>query len=102
MPTCRNCHHPVHRADCGVDDCGCIRFEPHPPRQPRARTWVVSVAFFEKNRWMPDVELRVQAATVGGASLKALREARRQRASRRRVLQTRVTLVPVPRPGSRS
>ena len=93
---CRHCRHPRHRGDCGVDDCGCIRFELF-ARKPRQRTWIVSVAFFEKNRWTPAVELRVQASTVGGAALKASRQARRDRTSRRRILQTKIVAIPVPR-----
>jgi hypothetical protein len=93
---CKHCHHPAHRADCGVDDCGCVRFEPL-VRKVRQRTWIVTVAFYEKYRWTPEVELRVQASTVGGAALKASRQARRERQSRKWVLQTRIAVTPVPR-----
>lgn len=100
---CRHCHHASYAHVAGecvahdaVGSCGCIRFEPI-ERKPRQRTWLVTVAFFEKNRWMPDVALRVQASTVGGASLKAAREAKRQRTSKRHVLQTRIVVVPVAR-----
>lgn len=105
MTTTQNCRHCRHASyahvngECVAHDaqgpCGCIRFEAV-QRKPRQHTWIVTVAFFEKNRWLPAVELRVQASTLGGASLKALREAKRARTSRRRVLQTKVTLVPLP------
>lgn len=98
---CRHCRHASYahvNGECVAHDqqgtCGCIHFEAV-LRKPRQRTWLVTVAFFEKNRWIPDIELRVPASTVGGAALKALRQAKRDRTSRRRVLQTRVTLVPV-------
>ncbi|MFN7915708.1 MAG: hypothetical protein U0Q55_10250 [Vicinamibacterales bacterium] len=104
MPaSCRHCRHASYthvNGECLAHDqqgtCGCIRFEAI-ERKPRQRTWIVTVAFFEKNRWMPDVELRVQASTMGGASLKALRQAKRDRTSRRHVQQVRVTLVPLRR-----
>lgn len=100
---CRHCHHSsdahVH-GECVTRDqqgtCGCIRFEAF-ERKPRQRTWLVTVAFFEKNRWMPDAKLRVAASTSGGAALKALRQAKRERTSKRHILQTKVTLVPVPK-----
>jgi hypothetical protein len=100
MPSvCKSCKHPAHRADCGVDDCGCVRYE---PRQQRQRTWLVQVGFFEVNRWTADQELRVQASTSGGAALKAIRQVKHGRTSRRRILQTRVLVVPVAKSGSRS
>ncbi len=103
MTTCRFCKHAAYahvRGECLAHDqqgtCGCIRFEAL-DRKPRQRTWLVTVAFFEKNRWTPDVTLRVQASTMGGAALKALRQAKRERTSRRHILQARTTLVPGPR-----
>jgi len=94
---CRNCGHPAHRGDCGVDDCGCVHYEARPNRDDRQRTWLVSVEFFEKNRWMPPVEVRVKAQGIGGAAMKAVRHAKHERTSRRRALQTRVVVVPVPK-----
>ena len=99
QPYCRNCGHPAHRGDCGVDDCGCVRYEARPDREDRQRTWLVSVEFFEKNRWMPAVEVKVKAQGVGGAVMKAVRQVKHERASKRRVLQTRIVAVPVPRAG---
>lgn len=109
MPTlatttvCRHCHHAAYahvNGECLAHDaavsCGCIRFDPI-ERKPRQRTWLVSVAFFEKNRWTADVDVRVQASTNGGAALKAVREAKRQRTSKRHILQTRIVVVPVAR-----
>lgn len=98
---CRHCHHASYahiNGECVAHDqqgtCGCVRVEAI-QRKPRQRTWIVAVAFFEKNRWTPDVELRVQASTSGGAALKASRQARHERQSRRRVLQTRIVVTPI-------
>jgi hypothetical protein len=96
-PYCKNCGHPAHCGDCGVDDCGCVRYEARPNRQDRQRTWVVRVAFFEKNRWLPDREVKVRAQGIGGAAMKAVRQAKHDRQSKRRVMQTRITVLPVGR-----
>jgi hypothetical protein len=80
-----------------VDDCGCVRYDARRNREDQQRTWLVSVEFFEKNRWMPAVEVRVKAHGAGGAAMKAVRQAKHERQSRRRILQTRVVMVPVPR-----
>ena len=95
LPYCKNCGHPAHRADCGVDDCGCVKYEPRPRREVRQRTWIVFVEFFEKNRWKPAVEVRVKAQGIGGAAMKAVRQVKHERESKRRVLQTRIVVVPV-------
>jgi hypothetical protein len=100
QPYCRPCGHPAHRADCGVDDCGCVHYEPRPNREDRQRTWIVTIAFFEFNKWTADKELRVKAQGIGGAAMKAVRQAKHERESSRRVLQTRITVVPVPHSGS--
>lgn len=97
QPYCRNCGHPAHRADCGVDDCGCVHYEARPNRDDRQRTWLVSVEFFEKNRWMPAVDVKVKAHGAGGAAMKALRQVKHERQSTRRILQTRIVVVPVPK-----
>lgn len=101
--TCRHCRHASYahvNGECLARDqegtCGCVRFDAV-QRKIRQRTWLVTVAFFEKHRWTPDVTLRVRASTMGGAALKALRQAKRERTSRRHVLQARTTLVPVPK-----
>jgi hypothetical protein len=99
QPYCKNCGHPAHRGDCGVDDCGCVHYEARHNHEDRHRTWLVSVEFFEKNRWMPAVEVRVKAQGIGGAVMKAVRQVKHERASRRRILQTRIVAVPVPRGG---
>jgi hypothetical protein len=44
--------------------------------------------------------MRVHASTVGGAALKAVRQAKRERRSRRRITSTRIVASPVPRSGS--
>ena len=95
QPYCRTCKHPAHRGDCGVDDCGCVHCEARPDREDRQRTWLVYVEFFEKNRWMPPVDVRVKAQGIGGAAMKAVRQVKHERTSRRRVLQTRLMVVPV-------
>ena len=97
QPYCRNCAHPAHRADCGVDDCGCVHYEARPNRDDRQRTWLVSVELFEKNRWMPAVDVKVKAHGAGGAAMKALRQVKHERQSKRRILQTRLVVVPVPK-----
>jgi hypothetical protein len=96
QPYCRHCSHPAHRADCGVDDCGCVRYTPRPPRdEARLRTWIVTGAFFVKNRWL-EAEVRVKAGGLVGAITKGVREAKRQALKpRTRVAQTKVTVVPV-------
>jgi hypothetical protein len=96
QPYGKICGHPSHRGDRGVDDCGRVRYEARPNREDRHRTWIVSVEFFEKNRWMPSVEIEVKAQGVGGAVMKAVKH---ERASKRRVLQTRIVAVPVARAG---
>ena len=101
QPYCRNCGHPAHRGDCGVDDCGCVHYEARPDRGARQRTWIVWIEFFEKNRWTPAVEVRVKAQGIGGAAMKAVREAKHERESRRRVLQTRIVVAPVPKGNQR-
>jgi len=98
MPICKNCAHVNYahvNGECVA--CGCIKFEPKPKREERQRTWIVKVAFFEKNRWTPDKEVRVRAQGIGGAAMKAVRQVKHERESRRRVLQTRITIVPVGR-----
>jgi hypothetical protein len=92
QPYCKNCGHPAHRAD-----CGCVKYEPRERREDRQRTWIVKVAFFEKNRWTRDQEVRVKAQGIGGAAMKAVRQVKHERESKRRVLQTRITVLPVGR-----
>ena len=57
----------------------------------------MTVEFFEKNRWMPPVEVKVRAQGIGGAAMKAVRQVKHERTSRRRALQTRIVVVPVPK-----
>jgi hypothetical protein len=93
---CKNCGHPAHRADCGVDDCGCVKYVPRPKRDAaRLRTWVITASFFVRNRWV-DAEVKVKAAGVAGAAMKGLREAKETVLQpRTRVEQTKITIVPV-------
>jgi len=97
QPYCKTCGHPAHRGDCGVDDCGCVRYEARRDREDRQRTWLVSVEFFEKNRWMPAFEVKVKAQGTGGAAMKAVRLVKHGRESKRHILQTRLVVVPVPK-----
>lgn len=99
QPYCKTCGHPAHRADCGVDDCGCIRYEARPNREDRQRTWIVKIAFFVFNKWTPEKEIKVKAMGIGGASMKAVRQAKHERESTRRIMQTRITVEAVPRSG---
>src|SRR4051794_39950817 len=99
QPYCKNCGHPAHREDCGVDDCGCIRYEARANRANRQRTWLVRIAFFVFNKWTPEKEIRVKAQGIGGASMKGIRQAKHERESTKRILQTRITVVPVPNSG---
>jgi len=103
MPICKHCKH-AHYAHTNGEcvACGCVHFEAKPNREDRQRIWIVRVAFFEHNRWTPDVEVRVKAQGIGGAAQGAVREVKHQRESKRRVLQTRITVLPVPRAGQAS
>jgi hypothetical protein len=80
--------------------CGCVRFEAKPKREDRSRAWIVTVGVFECNRWLPNVEVRVRAQGIGGAAMKAIRQVKHERVSKRRIRQTRITVVPVERSGA--
>ena len=98
VPYCKHCHHPAHRADCGVDDCGCVRYEPRDlaAREARKRTFLVEVKFFVRNRWIESGQLRVKAMAAGGAAAIGMRQAKREHLKpQTRVAQTVVTVVPV-------
>jgi hypothetical protein len=96
QPYCKNCGHPSHRNDCGVDDCGCVKYVPRPPRDlEKLRTWVVTATFLVKNRWI-EKEVKVKAGGLVGALTKGVREAKLQAVKPgARILQTKATLVPV-------
>jgi hypothetical protein len=79
-----------------------VKYEPRPKRQDRQRSWIVKVSFFEKNRWTPDVEVKVKAQGIGGAAQRAVRQVKHERESKRRVVQTRIVVLPVPRSGRQS
>ena len=99
QPYCRHCHHPAHRADCGVDDCGCVKYEARDlaAREARKRTWLVDVEFFVKNRWHVVPQQRVKATGHGGAAMAGIRAAKAVALrARQRVQQVKVTLTPVP------
>jgi hypothetical protein len=107
MPICRHCKHADYAhvsGECIAHDkqgtCGCIRFEAKPKRSAKQRTWNVSVAFFEKNRWTPEHQVKVPAQTIGGAAMRAIREAKAIRTSKSRISQTKIIVTNVPRSGS--
>jgi hypothetical protein len=98
QPFCKHCKHPAHRADCGVDDCGCVRYEPRDlaAREARKRTFVVEVKFFVRNRWVESGVFKVKAFASAGAAATGIREAKREHLKpRTRVAQTIATIVPV-------
>jgi hypothetical protein len=98
QPYCRHCHHSAHRADCGVDDCGCIKYEPRDTaaREARKRSWLVDVQFFVKNRWIDATQQRVKAAGQGGAAMQGIRAAKGAvLRPRQRTEQVKVTITPV-------
>lgn len=99
-PYCRDCHHPAHtRGDCGVEDCGCVRYVPVDlaAREARKRLWVADVAFFVRNRWVK-ATVRVKAQSHQGAALHAVREAKKLALKpRTRVQQVRMVLTPAGR-----
>ena len=98
-PYCRHCHHPAHAHDCGVDGCGCVRYEPvnHAAREARKRLWVAQVSFFVRNRWV-GIEVRVKAQAQAGAAFHAVKAAKRQALPpRTRITQVRVVLTPAGR-----
>jgi hypothetical protein len=95
---CRHCFHPAHRADCGVDDCGCIRYEAtdRAAREARQRTWLVDVQFLTPSRWTVAPQQRVKAGGHGGALMKGVRSAKQAvLRPRQRVEQVKVTLTAV-------
>ena len=102
MPSiCRHCRHPKHRADCGVDDCGCIRFEPVDleARSARQRPWIGQVSFLVRTGWTTKCEVRVRANGHSGAAMKAVREAKRLAVkSRAKIDQVKLTLIRVQTP----
>lgn len=97
LPYCRHCNHPAHRADCGVDDCGCVRYEPRDlvAREARKRTFLVEVKFFVRNRWIESGQLRVKAMAAGGAAAIGIRQAKREHLQPQTRVQTVVKAVPV-------
>ena len=98
-PFCRHCHHPAHCADCGVDDCGCVRYEAtdRSGREARQRMWLVDAQFLTTRGWVSAPQQRVKAAGHGGALMKGVREAKQAALRpRQRVQRVKVTLTAVP------
>ena len=98
MPICKDCRHADYahvNGECVA--CGCIHFESKPKRQDRQRTWIAYVSFLEWNHWTAETELKVKAQGIGGAAQRAAGLAKQARTSRRRILETKARIVPVPR-----
>jgi hypothetical protein len=79
--------------------CGCVKLEMRDPkaRMVRLRTWIATVEFFVKNRWV-GTEVRVRAMGYGGAAMRAVKEGKRLvLRPRQRVQQVRITITPVPK-----
>jgi hypothetical protein len=94
----------MHAHDCGVDRCGCVRYEPVDlaAREARKRHWIGQVSFLVRTGWTRPCEVRVRAMGHGGAAAAAVREGKRLSLKRgTRVTQVRLSLVSVPRPASR-
>ena len=72
---CHSCKHPSHAGhDC--PECGCVRYRDRRVlREARQRTWIVTVAFFVRNRWI-EREVRVKAMGHAGAAMRAVRQPR--------------------------
>ena len=65
-----------------------------PPREPRGRLFVVTVAFQTRRGWSADHQVRVRSAGLAGAIWKGVRQARKEHlAPRTRVKQARVAAV---------
>ncbi|MGE5359807.1 MAG: hypothetical protein ACM3NQ_12390 [Bacteroidales bacterium] len=98
-PYCKSCNHPKHAKDCGVDDCGCVKYEPR-VRKPANRQWVVKVSFLLKNRWTSEYQVRVKARALSGAAMQAVRAVRRDELPpRTRIHQAKLTIVPAGKAG---
>ena len=65
-----------------------------PPREPRGRQFVVTVAFFTRRGWTTDHEVRVRSKGLAGAIWKGVRQARREQLKPgTRVKQARVSAI---------
>ena len=94
---CKHCFHPAHRADCGVDDCGCVRYEAvdFAAREARLRSWLVDVEFLTTRGWRTAPQQRVKTAGHGGALTRGVRAAKQAALRpRQRVQQVRAVLTP--------
>jgi len=97
-PVCQCCWHPAHRADCGVDDCGCVKYLPLDivARRNRLPQWIVQVSFLVRTGWTRQSEVRARAKTASGAAFRGIREAKRAVVKpRARVEQVKVVVIPV-------
>jgi hypothetical protein len=94
----------MHAHDCGVDRCGCVRYEPVDlvAREARKRLWTGQVSFLVRSGWTKPCEVRVRAMGHAGAAAAAVREGKRHSLARgTRVMQVRLSLVSVPRSAGR-
>ena len=97
-PVCHSCWHPAHRGDCGVDDCGCVKYLPLDieARKARQPQWIVQVSFLVRTGWTRQVDVRARAKTASGAAFKGVREAKRTAVRpRARVEQVKIVVIPV-------
>src|SRR5687767_12095335 len=96
---CKSCKHPAHlKIDCPT--CGCVRYKDRTAdRDRRSRIWIANVEYLTTRKgWVKAPEVRVLALGVGGAAMRALREARvLTLRPGQRVAQTRILLTPIPK-----
>ena len=96
--TCKACNNRTYCEFC--NSCNLHGQEPpapemiRPPREPRGRQFVVTVAFFTKRGWTTDYEVRVRSGGLAGAIWKGVRQARREQLKPgTRVKQARVSAI---------
>jgi hypothetical protein len=96
--TCRACNHRTYCEFC--NSCSLHGQEPpapemiRPPREPRGRLFVVSVAFLTRRGWTTEVEVRIKSKGLAGAIWKGVRAARKEHLKPgTRVQQARVSAV---------
>ena len=96
--TCRGCNNRTYCEFC--NSCNLHGQEPpapeliRPPRAPRGRLFVVTVAFLTGRGWSDSYNVRVRSQGLAGAIWKGVRDARKAHLPpRTRVKQARVSAV---------